>query len=262
MKRYLKIYLSLLRINLIALFSYRANFINSTISSFIWGLFSVISILLLTSRTNSFFGWTRSEIIILAAVYSFLIGIFHMFFARNFERFSRLIHNGQIDTVLLKPLDSQFSISLWEFNYSSISRIIMGAILLIYLLFSISYVPSVLNIILFFIFVFLGIMIIYSLWMIASTFMIWVPQLTNIIDFMYSLNGLTKYPGEMYKRLSPVVFIFLLPLILVASSPFKILLNKANQFDVIPLFVISCSLLFFSRKFWISALKSYTSASN
>ena len=76
MKRYLKIYLSLLRINLIALFSYRANFINSTISSFIWGLFSVISILLLTSRTNSFFGWTRSEIIILAAVYSFLIGIF------------------------------------------------------------------------------------------------------------------------------------------------------------------------------------------
>src|SRR3989344_7547774 len=108
MKRYFRIYKQLCIISLSELLAYRGNFLNSLISSLVWGAFSIVSILLLTAKTKSVFGWTREEIILLTCSYSMLIGIFHLVFSRNFEYFSRIMDLGQLDTFLLKPLDSQF----------------------------------------------------------------------------------------------------------------------------------------------------------
>ncbi len=262
MIRYLKIYKALMKINLIALFTYRANFINSTISSFFWGVFAIATIVLITSKTSTLFGWKREEIILLTAVYTLIVGIFHIFFARNFERFSRLMMWGQFDSVLLKPLDSQFSISFWELNYSAIIRVILGTLLLVYLIFSLSYVINLFNLILFLSFLIVGVVTLYTLWFFAASFLIWVPELSNIIELMYTVNGFTRYPPEMFKRVSGFLFIFTLPIVFVASSPFKTLIGRANYIDIFASFFICGLFLIISRFFWRFALRSYTSASN
>jgi len=262
MKRYLKIYKALLKINLIALFTYRANFINSAISSFVWGIFGIVTIVLITSRTTSVFGWKREELILLTAVYALIVGFFHLIFARNFERFSRLMTWGTFDTVLLKPLDSQFSISFWEINYPAIARIILGSLLLFYLLNSLFYSITFFNIVLFSSLLLIGVLVLYSLWLIAATLLIWVPQLTNIIELMYTLNGFTRYPPEMFKKVSGLLFVITIPIVFVAVSPFKTLIGKATYWDVVILLLICGLLLILSRAFWKFGLRHYTSASN
>lgn len=262
MKRYLRIYRTLLKINLIALFTYRANFVNSTISSFVWGVFGIATILLITSKTSSVFGWKREELILLAAVHSLIIGLFHLFFARNFERFARLIAWGKFDSVLLKPLDSQFSISLWEINYAAIARIILGSGILIYLINSLSYTISFFNIIFFMSLLVVGVLILYSLWLIAVTFLIWVPQLSNILDIMYTVSGFIRYPPEMFKKVSGLLFLVVFPIVFVAASPFKELIGKANYWDILVLLLTCGLLLILSRFFWRFGLRYYTSASN
>lgn len=262
MKRYLRIYKLLLKINLIALFTYRANFVNSTISSFVWGIFGIATIVLITSRTNSVFGWKREDLILLTAVYSLIVGFFHLFFGRNFERFSRLIAWGKFDSVLLKPLDSQFSISFWEINYTAIARIVLGSSVLIYLVHSLSYTINFMNILFFISLLMVGILILYSLWLIAVTFLIWIPQLTNIIDLMYTVNGFTRYPPEMFKKVSGLLFLITIPVVFVAVSPFKTLIGKATYWDAVILLLICGLLLIFSRAFWKFGLRYYTSASN
>lgn len=262
MKRYFRIYRALLKINLIAMFSYRANFINSTISSFTWGVFGIVTIVLITSRTESAFGWRREDLILLAATYSMVVGLFHLFFARNFERFARLIAGGKFDTVLLKPLDSQFSISFWEINYAALSRVTLGSLVIIYLIHRLSYEPSIFNVIFFFFIIVFGVLVLYSLWLIGATFMIKVPQLTNIIELMYTINGFIRYPQEMYKKVSGLLFLIVFPIVFVAVTPMRVLMGNASYKDIGALIIICITLLILSRIFWRFGLRSYTSASN
>lgn len=262
MKKYLKVYLALLRINLISLVVYRMNFVNSIISSLMWGVFSVSVILIITSRADVLFGWKRNEIILLAAVYSLIVATFHIFFARSFERLTRIIYFGTFDFELVKPLDSQFSISFWHVNYAAISRIIMGLGLIFYFVWVLGYSITIYNVSLFIFLIFFGVLTLYCIWFTVSTLLIKFPEISNVLELLYSMNGITRFPPEMFKTISPFIFLILLPFMFVAASPFKVLVGKADLSDTVILVSICVVMLIASRIFWKRTLRSYTSASN
>src|SRR2546429_474338 len=108
MKYYLKIYFLFLQLSWSSLLAYRASFINGTIANSLWSLFHVIAIILLTSKTSTVYGWTRNDLILLAASSHLLLGIFYFFCSRNLREFPETINRGKLDGLLLKPIDSQF----------------------------------------------------------------------------------------------------------------------------------------------------------
>ncbi len=262
MKHYLKIYQTLLKLNFANLSAYKANFINSAISSVVWGGFSIASILLLTTRTSSIYNWSKEELLILTGAYNIMIGFFHMLFSRNFERFSRIIHLGRLDDILIKPVDSQFLLSFWMVNYTSVFRIILGTTVTVYLLLKYNMSFSIFSIFYFLILLFFGVALLYSIWFIVSTLIIWFTNLSNLVHLMYDVNAVTRFPQEMYKGLSEFVFLFLFPLTFIITSPVKTLLTKPNQFDGIILILLACIFVYISRSFWRFALRNYSSASS
>ncbi len=261
MKKYFKVYKTLLQLNLSTLTAYRANFINSLISSLAWGSFSVLSVFLLTSKTSSVYGWSKNELLILIGAYNIFIGIFHLLFSRNFDRFSTLIHYGQLDGLLVKPMDSQFLLSFWFFNYTSFFRILLGILFTVYMLFQTHQALSFLAILGFVIFGIIGILLLYSVWFIIVTFTIWFTRLSNLVELLYNLNGMTRYPQEMFRG-TKIIFFFLLPITLALTTPTKLLFSKSSTSDFFLLFIFSVILFYISRKFWKFALKFYTSASS
>jgi len=262
MGRYIRIYRELLRLNLSALLAYRSNFVNSVVASIAWGVFSLISIILLTYRTQSVFGWTREEILLLTGAYSVLIGIFHTLFSRNFERFSRLVLYGQLDAVLVKPVDTQFLVSFWLVNYAGLFRVIVGAAFIIYLLHALTITIPVSVGAVFLLFLIAGVLLLYSVWFLAATLTIWFPRLTNIVDVMYTVSGISRLPREMYQQLSWYIFLFLLPLTFIVITPVRALIGNVTPTDSIGLVSFAFILFFLSRKFWQFALRFYTSASS
>lgn len=260
MTRYFRIYKSLLRINLNTLLAYRLNFFNSTLSSAAWAVFSVASILILTSRTQNIFGWTREDIILLTACYSLAIGIFHGIFSWNFHRIGEVIFSGDLDQILLKPVDSQFSLSLWLVNYSALVRVLLGVGLIFYLVSFIGYSVSLIGFITFFLFLLAGIITLYGIWLIVCSLLIWIPEASNIVDLMYSVSGLSRFPPEMYSRLSGFLFSILIPLMFILVVPVKILTGKPELNEVITLIIVTIGSFLISRYFWKFALRHYTSA--
>src|SRR5256885_10895077 len=106
-QRYIALYAHLIRLNFIRTIAYRLNFINGTIASIFWAIFSIVAIYILTSRSSFVFGWSRQELFILIGVFNILVGgIFRMLFANNFERFAHIIRFGELDALLLKPVDT------------------------------------------------------------------------------------------------------------------------------------------------------------
>src|SRR3990170_3576317 len=212
MARYIRIYQTLLHLNISALTAYRANFTTNVTSSITWALFSIFSIVLLTARTSEVFGWRREEILFLTAAYSILIGIFHMVFSKNFERFSRLVYYGQLDGILLKPVDSQFLVSFWLVNYASLFRIIFGVGFAAYLIHQYHIPVSPVSVVGFIVLVGVGLLLLYSVWFLVASLTIWYPRLSNIVQFMYSVSGMMRYPQEMYRQFAWYIFLFLLPI--------------------------------------------------
>lgn len=262
MMHYVRVYKKLLVLNAEMLTAYRGNLVNSIISSVVWGLLSVLSVLLLTTRVESLFGWSRTEIVLLTCVFNIFFGVFHMLFSRNFEYFSRIVHLGQLDSFLLKPIDAQFLLSVRYINYTSSIRIVFGIILTAYFLRRSAVTVNFFDMLFFFFLTMCGLMIIYSIWYLVTTLTIWFSRLSNIVEALFTLSSVTRYPPEMYREFSFFIFAFLLPLILVIATPTKFLLGRFDFLSAVGMVILAIIFFLASRRFWRYALRSYTSVSS
>jgi len=262
MKQYFNILKKILKLNFSLLLIYRSSFIVDAFSSLTWGFFQIVWVLLLTSKIKSAFGWTREEMILIAVVYNIVIGFFHCFFSRNFDRFSMVIDRGELDTILIKPVDSQFLISFWIINYSSLTRTFFNLIVLFYLLAKMHVSITLINVLGFFFLSAFGVILLYSIWFVVSTLIIWFPRLSNLIDLLYNLTGVSRFPPEMIYGFKNFVLLFLIPFTLTIAIPTKVFFNKVLSGDVGLLVFLSLLFFWLSRKFWQYALHYYTSASS
>ena len=261
MKRYCRIYWLLIKINCARLFAYRPNLINSAIATIGWGLVSIFSMVLLTTKTSSIYGWNKNELMLIGGIFTIILGITHTLFSRNFDKFSLTINKGYLDGILLRPLDSQFQISCWYMNFTSALRIPIGFIFTLIILQQVHISISLITYIMFLVFLILGVSVIYSTWFLVATIIIWYPNLSNLVGFLYNFNNLGRYPKDIITHTGNIFLFVLIPLTLVASVPVKLLAHTSNWKDCVLLLTIACVLFYVSRKFWQFALRFYTSAS-
>lgn len=235
---------------------------NSMLSSITWGVFSFTSMVLLTMRIDTVYGWKREEILLLTGAYGILIGLFHSTFSRNFERLTLLINKGALDSILLKPLDSQFLVSFWLFNFPGLFRVFAGICFMLYIVIHFTLPITVSGAMVFFLFLIMGLLLLYSIWFIVGTTVFWFTRLTNLVELMYSVSGTSRYPREIFEKTSWFLFILILPVSFIVITPVRTLLGTVGPAEVTGLFMCTFSFLAFSRWFWRYALRSYGSASS
>lgn len=262
MKRYMKVLWIIIKINSSTMLAYRANFYNSALITVGWGVISIVSIVLLTSKTPHVYGWTRQELYLLTGIYSIIIGIFHMFFSSSFERFARTISIGELDSYLLQPLDIQFFLSIKTFRPLTFLRICIGTAFTVYMLQVMHTVINLLLVSFFILFIFCGVILLYAIWFLIITLTIWYPTLTNLVDFLYQISNLGRYPPSLILYTKNIIVFLLIPLTLVASVPARFVLGKVSALEIVGLVGVTLGLFIVSRLFWQFALKHYTSASS
>lgn len=259
--RYIRLLKFLFVINFSKTLIYKGHFMAETVSSITWGAISIITILLLTEHVPVVFGWTRAELILLSVMINIIYGILRILFDINFWSFSRIILTGTLDSVLLKPVDSQFHMSLWFIDFGGILRLLIAIVLTIYLLFVFHFSVSITSILFAIALCIAGVTMLYSITYIFLTTTIWYPNLSNLMNLVNNIIGASRYPKEMYANLTAPLFFFLLPIILIISTPTKALLQKPTLNDSLLLILFTIIFFGISRVFWKFALRFYTSAS-
>lgn len=260
MMKYLHILRGIIRINFAKTLIFKGHFYMETVNSIGWGALSVVTILILTTHIQEVFGWTRSELILLAVMVNIVYGILRVVFDINFWALSEIVNTGELDQVLLKPVDSQLHMSIWRIDFGGILRILIAIGLTIYLLVAFDFSVTPMSVILAILLCILGVSMLYSITFIFLTITIWYSNLYNLMHLINGVLGVSRYPKEMYANLTSVIFFFLLPIVLIISTPTKALVQKGDLFD--SLLLITFAIIFFtiSRFFWKFALRYYTSA--
>lgn len=262
MKRYIRIYKQLLRLNLATLFTYRVNFINQVIASIGWGLMSLYTVIILTARVTDAYGWKREELLLFNGVYGIIVGIFHMFISINMGRLSRVIHMGELDGILVKPIDSQFAVTFWQVNFSAIFRVLIALFYSVWIIGILQLTITVWHVALFFLFAVSSLVLLYSLWFLVLTNLMWYSNMTNLVLFLFSFESMARFPKEMLAQLASFLFVVVLPLALVINTPARVLLGRLTYTDATLLLVLSLVFWIVARRYWKFALRHYTSVSS
>ena len=81
----------------------------------------------------------------------------------NADELSELVRTGTLDFALLKPIDTQFLVSLTRIEWSSLGNFVVGIALMGYSMHQLHYWPGLVQIALYPVYVLCGVAIYYSL---------------------------------------------------------------------------------------------------
>jgi ABC-2 type transport system permease protein len=278
---YFGVFLTFARNSLVRNMMFRANFLIECLSSVTWTMMNLGFYLLIFRYTSSIgkdTGWGEWEFFAFLATTMLVNSLVQAFFMPNCEDISELIRTGGLDFALLKPIDTQFLISLEKVDWSSLANFIAGCVLLSVSLFHLTTQPhdplhlTPLTVFLYVFYVLCGVAILYSLMIGLSATSIWLGQNSSLYDFWFYITNFSRYPMEIYSGTygTPlrVACTFILPVLIVVNVPAQIIARPIapNGTSVWPLaaFALFATVgsLIAARLVFISALKSYRSASS
>lgn len=278
---YLGVFVTFAKNSLVRDMTFRTNFIIECISSLSWIAMNLGFYLLVFAHVSMIgpeTGWGRWEFFVFLATTWIVNALVEMLFMNNCEEFSELIRTGRLDFALLKPIDTQFLVSLQRIEWSAIPNLIAGLSLLGISLWQlttravdpIALTPAVF--LLYPLYIMCGVTILYSLMISLAATSIWLGRNQSLYDFWFYITNFSRYPMEIYSGSFglplQVAFTYILPVMLVINVPARVLAQPLGYNDAMTwrlglLAPVAAAIsLFLSRKVFALALKSYRSASS
>jgi ABC-2 type transport system permease protein len=208
MERYLKVLRLFWATALTAELEYRVNFLISALSSFGGLIGSIFGLSLFYRDGYTFPGWNWNQSLIVLGVFTILQGFSATFLAPNLNRIVRHIQQGTLDFVLLKPISSQFWLSVHTFSPWGLPDLIFGALI-------IGYAGIQLGLPVYFYLLGLvpllfGFVILYSLWFMLGAMSIWFVKIYNVTEVLRGLLEAGRFPmvayPTAYRFFSPSLF--------------------------------------------------------
>tara|TARA_Y100001968_G_scaffold299075_1_gene309429 strand:+ start:18 stop:806 length:789 start_codon:yes stop_codon:yes gene_type:complete len=262
MKRYLITLKKFFSTSFAIQLEYQLNFIIEIIAMAGTLLGSVFILSLFFSDGRQLGNWSWESALIVQGVYTLLDGITNTWLRPNLTEIVNYVREGTLDFVLIKPIDSQYWLSLRTLSPAGIPEIILGLSIIIWASLKIGTVYNFSNIFFSIIMLLVSIVILYSLWFLIASTSIWFVKTWNATEVLRAMLSSGRFPSSAYPLKLQLFFTFILPITFLTTVPAETILGKShNQMYILG---ISLSLIFFlsTRLFWKFALRHYTSASS
>lgn len=271
-RNYARVLLIFARNSLVRDMMFRWNFILDSVSNIAWMLMNLGFYLLIFQYTDEIgdgTGWGKYQFFIFLATTLFINSLAQTLFMENANEFGELIRTGNLDFALLKPIDTQFLVSLQRIEWSSLGNFFFACVLLGYALLRLDYAPSMVQVMLYPLYVGCGVALLYSLMIVMSSVSVWLGRNQSLYDFWFYITNFSRYPMEIYS--GPIgtplrhAFTFIVPILVVVNVPARLMARPlASQNWPLAFFalVATAASLWLSRMVFLKALGSYRSASS
>ena len=262
MRRYLKTIKLFWSTAFASQLEYQLNFLIELIAMLGTLLGSVFILSLFFTEGRQLGDWTWESALVIQGVYTFLDGLTNALLRPNLTEIVNYVREGTLDYVLLKPIDSQFWLSVKKFSFAGLPEIILGLLIVFWSAIKSGTYFSFYYLSLFLVSLFFGFIILYSVWFLIAASSIWFVKTWNATEVLRALLAAGRYPITAYPVILRFIFTLILPVAFLTTFPAEAILGEL-EFSVLIIGLILSSLFFiFSRFFWNYALKHYTSASS
>lgn len=260
MRRYLTLLFLFWESSIAAVMAYRTNFLVSTLVTLLSMIGNLFGLSLFYRGPTQLGGWSYDEALLVLGCFTMLNGFSSTILIPNLSRIVRHVERGTLDFVLLRPVDSQFSVSLSTVSPFGLADVLVGLGMIGYAsthldiatpAYALGLVPLL-----------LACVSLYAMWFMLATTSIWFVKIYNATEVLKGLLDAGRFPISAFAPAHRFVFTFIVPIAFLTTVPAEMVLGRAGYPLILASCAIACGLFIVSRRFWFFALRFYTSASS
>ncbi len=264
MTRSIKLILLFIRVSVQNMAAYRFDLIMRSVMSMLHLVGELIGVWTIFDNTKSLAGWGVPHMLVLVGVYRIVAGGIRMSIVPNMRRVFEDIREGTLDFVLLKPVHSQFLVSIREFVIWRLADVLLGvAVAVVGCVMLLGRVPAGAAMI-FVVMLAASFAIVYSIWLMLATLCFWLVRIQIIEMVFWYVFEAGRFPIAIYRPWVQWTLTFVVPLAFITTFPAGALFADPKMLPAAaPLLAVvaALTLLVISNRFWAFGLRHYKGAS-
>ncbi|MFH1286256.1 MAG: ABC-2 family transporter protein [Candidatus Magasanikbacteria bacterium] len=262
MKKYFKLYKKFFKVNLMKSLAYRKNFLLGMFLVCVESIAVLLTVSIIFNHIGNISGWGYHDTLVLTGIFMLTHAFAWLFYKGGVNQLDMLINKGDLDWLLVKPVDTQFLVSCSRIDVEDSARSFVGIPVMIYGLSGSSMFESLLLLPVF-IFTFLcGQIVLYNINLLFKTISFKSIQGWATNSIFWRFHDLARFPTDIYKGALKAIYTFVFPLIFIATVPAKALLGNITVPLILGSALAALISTLITRYVWKKALKTYSSASS
>jgi ABC-2 type transport system permease protein len=261
--KHLKIWLKLIRINLMSQLEYRANFITGLMMEGGYLLAKIMYVIVVYSAGKNIAGFTPDEILVFIGTFVAITGFYAGLFMMNLFQLTWLVKDGSFDLLLTKPVSTQFLATFRRSDLALFSLDLVAGIVMVGIGFHrLGFGFDAVRIAGWSLFAASGAAVGYALWLIPMTLVFRIVKadaLAGLCDAFWDFNNV---PMVVYNRVGQAFGIFLIPVFVVTNFPALFALGRMTPLLFVWGLAAPFLFGFLASRLWKSALRHYASGGN
>ncbi len=247
--------------------AFRGNFLVRVSVEILWLGLLLMFYRVVFAKTSVIADWSEPEYLFFVGCYFAMNGLIESLFLDNCNEFAELVRTGDLDFLLLRPVDEQFLVTCRKIDWAVAPNVLLGAGVMGLALVELNWSFDLLRVIVFLAMFACGAMIAYSLMVIMMACSVWLVRNQSLMELWWMFSSLARYPREIFLKVpwaEPIglFFTFAVPILLVVNIPAQAMVKVLNWQLVGFTSLATVTLFLVSRGFFRWALRSYRSASS
>jgi ABC-2 type transport system permease protein len=209
-------------------FQYRVSFVLDLAGNFLISFIDFLAVLVLFHNTTRLGVWSVREVAFLYAMSSISFALTDLLVG-HFDQFPQKIRDGTFDILLVRPRGTLFQVIGSDFQMRRLGKAIQGAIVLAYVVSSLSIPWDAGRVAMLVLMVPCAIVIFASVWTVGSCLAFWTTdggEFTNA--FTYGGNFMAQYPVDIFSSWMRRFLAYIVPLAFVCYFPALYILDKPD----------------------------------
>ncbi|MDX9730754.1 MAG: ABC-2 family transporter protein [Bdellovibrionales bacterium] len=260
-KKYTYLFVSFFKASLMAELEFRFNIAARIVTDIVWYIAQLSVFEVLFRHTENLSGWTLPETRVFMGLLFVTDSIFMMLFSENLDRMGEKVRRGELDLLLVKPVNSQWMMSFQKVSVAYIGNFLISSA---WLAWSLSQIESFkpINTLWLLLTVPIGLSIVYAIRFLTSATALFFTRADAINYIWYQVYRLGTRPDTIFPQILRYMILTVMPIAFLASVPAQIILGKSGPQLLVLGGTLSILLVYASSRFWKYGLKSYSSASS
>jgi ABC-2 type transport system permease protein len=246
--------------------AFRGNFLVKVSVEVLWLGILVAFYRTVFGRTSAVAGWSEDQYFFFVGCFFALNGLIETLFLENCNDFAELVRTGDLDFLLLRPIDEQFLITCRRIDWGTGPNVLMGAAVMGFALRNMGWQFDPVRVAAFFVTFACGVAIAYSFMLLLTSLSVWMVRNQSLMEMWWLFTSLARYPKEIFTGTwaAPMgrFFTYVLPILLVSNVPSAAMVRALDPGLVAFTLLATVVLAWASRRFFLHALRSYRSASS
>jgi len=241
---------------------FRVNILTTVVIGLVQIAIGLIPILLLYSYTGEVRGWSQADVIVLLGLHGALTGLLAMFVGRNMWAMTDYVTKGELDLLLIRPVNTQFHVTIRWIRPDQVFNVIAGLIVAGVGIARGSATPGALDLVQASVVFLAGFVLVACAWSALSYLAFWTHSVSTVIMFFQDVMQAGRYPVFFFPVVVRAILTALIPLAFATTFPAQAIVGGISWWLVGGAVAFAFAAVALLRLLWHHAIRRYSSASS